>query len=62
MNDKERSDAILSALAGLNIREAQDLLYQAMDELSRRSVVTPPDASPAEAALMRMAAQLGENP
>ena len=62
MTEQERSDAIQSALAGLTVSEAREFLYRFMDERLDNMIVASPDASPVDAALMRMAAQVGRSP
>ena len=56
MTDKERSDAIQSALAGLSVSEARELLYRFMDERLDNMIVASPDA-----ALMEIASAFGAN-
>ncbi len=50
MTDKQRSDAIQSALAGLSVSEAREFLYRFMDERLDNMIVESPGASPSEAA------------
>ena len=61
MTDKQRSDAIQSALAGLSVSEAREFLYRFMDERLDNMIVESPGASPAEAALTQLAAAFGPN-
>ena len=61
MTDKERFDAIQSALAGLSVSEAREFLYRFMDERLDNMIVASPDASPADAALMEIASAFGTN-
>lgn len=61
MTDKERSDAIQSALAGFSVSEAREFLYRFMDERLDNMIVSSPDASPADAALMQIASAFGPN-
>ena len=61
MTDKERFDAIQSALAGLSVNEAHEFLWRFRDERLDNMIVASPDASPIEAALMQIAMQLGNN-
>ncbi len=61
MTDKERFDAIQSALAGLSVSEAREFLYRFMDERLDNMIVASPDASPADAALMEIASAFGAN-
>ena len=61
MADKERFDAIQSALAGFSVSEARDFLYRFMDERLDNMIVASPGASPADAALMRIASAFGAN-
>ncbi len=60
MTEKERFDAIQSALAGLSVSEAREFLYRFMDERLDNMIVASPGASSADDALMRVAAQLGQ--
>ena len=61
MTDKQRFDAIQSALAGLNVSEARECLYRFMDERLDNMIVESPGASPDEAALMQIASAFGPN-
>ena len=63
MTDKERFDAIQSALVGLSVNEAREFLYRFMDKRLEEMIIVSPDvSSAADAALVRMAEKLGENP
>lgn len=61
MTDKQRSDAIQSALAGLSVSEAREFLYRFMDERLDNMIVESPGASPSEAALTQFASAFGPN-
>lgn len=61
MTEKERFDAIQSALVGLSVSEAREFLYRFMDKRLDNMIVASPDDAPADAALMQMASALGVN-
>lgn len=61
MTEKERFDAIQSALAGLSVSEARVFLYRFMDERLDNMIVESPGASSSDAALMQIASALGVN-
>lgn len=63
MTEKQRFDAIQSALVGLSVNEAREFLYRFMDKRLEEMIIVSPDvSSAADAALVRMAEKLGENP
>ena len=61
MTDKRRFDAIQSALVGLSVSDARELLYDFMNERLDNMIVESPGASPGEAALTQLAAAFGPN-
>ena len=61
MTDKQRSDAIQSALAGLSVSEAREFLYRFMDERLDNMIVASPDDSGTDNALMQIASAFAPN-
>lgn len=61
MTDKRRFDAIQSALVGLSVSDARELLYDFMNERLDNMIVESPGASPADNALMQIASAFGAN-